>query len=394
VQTYERIHSNAKKVLEEAGFKLFSKDIRTILEGTGMAGYDEKTGHIHILKDYTQECIDRAPKKLKVDPGRNSFGLGGRLQLIEEKPAIHEEGYFINQEVRPATYTDLKWAVDYIANNTDVIKFSHTPIGVPNGNLYRMARIMHDNLPNDFLKGISMAEMGDKEVSQFVSPDWVHIFCGVESPLTEIPEKMGGIVRSARLGANLGLSTMPMSGTNAPQTPEGLLTLCHAEVLFMIVVAQTVCPEVTCIHYGFPCPTKNYYMMFGSIQHAMMNAAMAHLNMEVTKLPAMQSAGSTHQPYLNSESLEEGIKCRAFLRHVGFHMMRHAFGTTHNTNFFSFQKLVLDVEAERNKLGKEEGEIVIPEDKQACDVIIRKGSDPNYMEDYHTTQNIMCWDWS
>ena len=104
---YERIHKNAKRVLEEVGFRIKNIEVKKILENTGIAAYDETTGHIHILQDYTQHCVDIAPKSFKCDPGFNSFGLGGCIPFIEEEPG----------KFRPVTHKDLERAAKFISKN-------------------------------------------------------------------------------------------------------------------------------------------------------------------------------------------------------------------------------------------------------------------------------------
>ena len=58
----KRIHGDALRVLEEVGVKCVSMEIRKIFEDTGLAAYDDTTGHIHILKPLVEQTLATAPK--------------------------------------------------------------------------------------------------------------------------------------------------------------------------------------------------------------------------------------------------------------------------------------------------------------------------------------------
>jgi hypothetical protein len=59
-------------------------------------------------------------------------------------------------------------------------------------------------------------------------------------------------LRSARTGNNLLLIDQSIAGVSGPGSPESFLTQNHAQVIFMMVVAQTVNPGIACIHCGIP----------------------------------------------------------------------------------------------------------------------------------------------
>ena len=67
---------------------------------------------------------------------------------------------------------------------------------------------------------------------------------------------MEALVNSASAGNNLRLTTMPLAGRTAPQTPEACIVITHVEVLFMLTVAQTVNPGILCMFGGMPCTTR------------------------------------------------------------------------------------------------------------------------------------------
>ena len=78
----EKIHSDAIQVLEEVGVKCESKKIRHIFEDTGLAAFDETTGHIHILAPLVEQALNTAPKRDQYWIPENSFGVGLALVVF------------------------------------------------------------------------------------------------------------------------------------------------------------------------------------------------------------------------------------------------------------------------------------------------------------------------
>lgn len=391
IRTYERIHENAKRVLFEVGFKLKNPEIIRRLEDTGKAAYNDATGHIHIVYDplegidYTQECVDlavEAGKKYEYMPCFNSFAIWGAPFFVEERA-----------ERRPATYEDLKRGLRIAIEYPDLIKLWGRPVKVYKESQFESAKVLEEMAPG--IKEIGVEEMTDDEVKRIVREDWFHWLCAAQSPLSELENVMRSLVRSAELGANLILCSMPMGGISSPQSPEGLLTICHAEVLFMIVVAQTINPGIVCIHAGYPCPTKKYQMMHGSPELNFINLALTRLNLLVTGLPTNQAAASTNQPQTNAKAYEEGEKGRNLFRLFKFHMLGESFGFVDNLTAFSFEKFEKELEEERSARKKSNyhlNTLYIPEDPEVLEVIQRRGSTFGYMDDLHTLRNLTTWD--
>lgn len=393
IRIYKKIHEDAKRVLFEVGFKLKNPEIIKILENTGKAVYDNATGHMHILYDplegidYAQKCIDlavEAGKKYKYMPDFNSFAIWGAPLFIEEK-----------KERRLATYEDLKKGLKIAIQYPDLIKLWGRPVKVYQESQFQSAKILEEIAPG--IKEIGVEEMTDDEVKCIAREDWLHWFNAVQSPLTELENVMRVLVRSAKLGANLILSSVPMSGISSPQSPEGLLIMCHAEVLFMIVVAQTVNPGVVCIHAGYPCPAKRYQIMHGSPELNFINLALTRLNLLVTGLPTNQAAASTSQPKTNAKAYQEGRVGRNLFRLFKFHILGEAFGFVDNLaafNFEKFEKELAEEKSARKKIHDNLNAIYLPEDLEALEVIKRRGSTLGYMDDLHTLKNLTAWnDW-
>jgi len=70
--------------------------------------------------------------------------------------------------------------------------------------------------------------------------DWHDSICGVKSPLICMDNMMDALIRCARAGNNLRLTTMPLAGRTAPQTPEACIIITHAEVMFTLTLQNSL----------------------------------------------------------------------------------------------------------------------------------------------------------
>ena len=59
----EKIHTDALRVLEEVGVRCTSPEVRQIFEETGLAAYDDTTGHLHVLAPLVEQALQTTPKR-------------------------------------------------------------------------------------------------------------------------------------------------------------------------------------------------------------------------------------------------------------------------------------------------------------------------------------------
>jgi trimethylamine:corrinoid methyltransferase-like protein len=78
----ERIHRDALWILEEVGVACASSEVRKIFEDTGLAAYDEITGHLHVLAPLVEQALKAAPKRDQYWIPENSFGVGGTAPFV------------------------------------------------------------------------------------------------------------------------------------------------------------------------------------------------------------------------------------------------------------------------------------------------------------------------
>jgi trimethylamine--corrinoid protein Co-methyltransferase len=387
-RTYERIHETTKAVLSEVGIETRNEALISILEATGLAGYDATLGRIYLLPDLIDQSIESAAKTFSGDEGQNTLGIGGIPPfLYREKDAYP----------MPATYEELEHLIALVQENLDVVRFLSQPVKVHKGDPLKCNRIM-DRLQN-CIKVTCSAYMGGEDAVKWFAgrDDWHDSICGVKSPLACMDNMMDALIRSARAGNNLRLTTMPLVGRTAPQTPEGCMVITHAEVLFMLAVAQTVNPGMLCLFGGMPCTTRpDGNLDYSHDAMNLLNVAVARLNMWATGLPSVQSGGSTSEKTPNERAFLDGQRGRRTLCEFGVHHARHCFGALDNLNFFSEEAFQRDCEAHRKYLVSRKDAVALlplylPEDHQAFDVIQRVASS-DYHVDPHTTANLSAFD--
>ena len=387
-QTYERIHSTTKTVLAEVGIETKNEAVIELLEATGLAAYDATVGRIYLLPELIDQSLDAAAKTFVGDEGPNTLGIGGI------PPFLYREG---DQYPMPATYEELAHLVELVGDNLDVVRFLSQPVKVHKGDSLKCNQIM-DRLQNCIKVTCSAYMDGEEAVRWFAGrDDWHDSICGVKSPLICMDNMMDALIQSARAGNNLRLTTMPLAGRTAPQTPEACIIITHAEVMFMLAVAQAVNPGMLCMFGGMPCTTRpDGDLDYSHDAMDLLNVAVARLNMWVTKLPTVQSGGSTGAKIPDDQALTDGIRGRRILCDFGVHAARHCFGMLDNLNFFSEKAFLADCQAQREYLqnGCDDGDLkplYLPPDDQALEVIARVASS-DYHVDYHTTANLSAFD--
>jgi trimethylamine:corrinoid methyltransferase-like protein len=170
----------------------------------------------------------------------------------------------------------------------------------------------------------------------------------------------------------------------------GLLTLTHAEGLFGLTLAQLVNPGITVVHAGLPSIAniqKNYAVDLGLISHNIANLLMEKINKKLD-IPSIQTACTTSQDTPNKISEQEAANGFSLMKKYGFHQMRHSFGFLRELISFSVSKLERHIEickaTEPDQTPAFEME---PYDLEGFDVIMRNGSNANYMRDDHTVKN-------
>jgi len=336
---YERIDRQARKVLSTIGMNLGdSPEILQLLMDADAIDFDNTTsGLIPLKADYVEHCLELVPRDLPGDPGPNSFGTGGTPPF-----------YRVNGEntLRPATRQEFETIVSEADKWTNVIELLSVPVQTDKSmSDYDCARFMEKGFQG--LKMISTRNMADDEAS-FLSgkDDWLD-GTSLMTNLTPMSTMVRSFIRSVQSGNNLLLLDLSIAGASGPNSPEALLTHIHAQVLFMMILAQTIRPGTICVHGGIPGVVgPGGDLSYSSKSQALINEAMARMNLWVTGYPSAQSGGSTSLSDDTDEAIEESRVNRDRMRRYGTHIIRHAFGALGNLNFFSLHKFNEDCRIE------------------------------------------------
>ncbi len=335
---YNNINEYSIRVLEEVGVKITHKGLIKILESTGMAYYDDSIGRLIVLPDYTRHCQSIAPKEMTYDIGEETaFGVGGF-------PGFYRKTG--EDVIRQATKEEFINTIKAVSENTDVVKFMSEPCQVEK----RFPVIECMKLMNDLpiLKIGCSLYLEDKD-AEYMSgkSDWHDSICLMNSPLIVMSDMADVMIRSARSGNILRLTTRPIVGQTAPFTLEGAMVLAHAETLFALVVAQTLTPGIECIDGVMPGVGNSPDSACGGYLDNLLAIPQSRMNSWLKLLPSVHTCGSTEEDFLNDKALEESRWGRNLVRTYGIRMGRQSFGVMGGHKYFSLDKFKEDCRIER-----------------------------------------------
>ena len=386
---YQRIHANAKRVLTEIGINIVENQaLMDLLVEADAVDFDNETAlFIPLKREYIDSCLENVPREIPGDPGVNTFGTGAT------SPFLKRTG---DENLRPANREEYEKIIDTVGEQQDVVGIFSLPVACDKSiSLYEIARLMDKTYQG--LKMITTNTMSDDEVTFFNGKaHWVDGTSLITS-LAPMHNMVEPFLRSARAGNNLLLIDQSIAGISAPGSPESFLTQNHAQVIFMMVVAQTVNPGISCIHCGIPSVIgTGGTLSYSSPHQTFINAALARVNTWVTHFPSAQTGGSTSLPDVNPQALSDSELSRNALRKYGVHIVRHAMGALGSLNFFSLEKFLEDCARERcsrrifDAVPKDKGTIPLyfPGDDQSLAGIREIAEKGNPKAADHTLKNV------
>jgi trimethylamine--corrinoid protein Co-methyltransferase len=386
---YQRIDENAKRVLTEIGINIIeNQTLMDLLMEADAVDFDNETAlFIPLKRNYINQCLEQVPRRMPGDPGMNTFGTGAT------SPFLKRTG---DEELRPANREEYEKIILTVGNQQDIVGIFSLPVACDKSiSLFEIAQLMEKNYQG--LKMITTNTMRDDEVTFLQGKaQWVDGTSLITS-LAPMSNMVDPFLRSARTGNNLLLIDQSMAGISGPGSPEAFLTQNHAQVIFMMVVAQTVNPGIACIHCGIPSVIDaGGNLAYSSPQQTYINASLARVNTWITGFPSAQTGGSTSLPEVTPQALTDSELSRNALRKYGVHILRHAMGALGSLNFFSLEKFLEDCEKERHSkmvfdaIPKDKGVIPLyfPEDHQALSGIREIAEKGNPKNADHTLRNV------
>jgi len=337
---YRRIDENAKRVLTEIGVNIIgSQTLMDLLMDADVVDFDNETAlFIPLKREYIDRCLEKVPREMPGDPGMNTFGTGAT------SPFLKRTG---DDELRPANREEYENIIRTVSEQQDVVRIFSLPVACDKStSLFEIAQLMEKSYQG--LKMIPTNTMSDDEVMFLKGKEHWLDGTSLMTSLSPMNNMVGPFLRSARTGNNLLLVDQSLAGISAPGSPESFLTFVHAQVLFMIVLAQTVNPGISCIHCGIPSIVDSGgNLSYSSPHQTFINAALARVNTWITGLPSSQTGGSTSRSEVTEQALTDSELSRNTMLKYGVHILRHAMGALGSLNFFSLEKFMEDCERER-----------------------------------------------
>ncbi|MBL0713010.1 MAG: trimethylamine methyltransferase family protein, partial [Desulfosarcina sp.] len=368
----DRIHAEALAVLEETGVHCRDEEVRHIFEDTGLAAFDETSGHIHVLPPLVEQALTTAPRRDDFFIPENSFGIGGTA------PFVFDE---MTDDLVTPTLSHLA-EIARIAERSDVVHFMARGVLIPGQEVTVMDTITAHCRKPIYVAAVTDAGLDRAEALYRQRGRMTIQFSIINSPLNVIPDMIPPFLKCLRKGLPVYVSSMPMAGLSAPYSMSGLLTLTHAEALFGITLAQLVNPGIMTVHAGLPSIAnieKNYAIDLGHPAHHRANLLMEKVNRQLG-LPSIQSTGTTNAEKPGPQAEADAAYAFALLKTYGFHQMRHAFGFLKDLVSFSIGKLLHHIElCAAPQPGRFLDPVVEPFDEQGLAAIQRNASSPNYM---------------
>ena len=372
-----RVHEDALAVLEETGVHCRDEAVRRIFEDTGLAAFDDTTGHIHVLPQLVEQALGTAPRRSAFFIPENAFGIGGTAPFVFDDMA---------EDLVPPTLAHVA-EIARIADCSEPVRFMARGVLVPGQEVAVMETITAHCRKPIYVAAVTDAGLEQAAKLYRKRGRMTLQFSIINSPLNVIPDMLPPFLKCLRKGLPVYVSTMPMAGLSAPYSMSGLLTLTHAEALFGITLAQLVNPGIMTVHAGLPAIAnieKNYAVDLGHPAHHLANLLMEKVNQRLG-LPSIQSAGTTTAEKPGAQAETDAAYAFSLLKTYGFHQMRHAFGFLKDLVSFSIGKLLHHIElCAASQPGQFPELLVEAFDDHGLAAIQRNASRPNYMRDDHT----------
>ncbi|MCK4246786.1 trimethylamine methyltransferase family protein [Candidatus Bipolaricaulota bacterium] len=395
----EKIHESSLWVLEEVGVRVDDDHFLTLFGKAG-ANINRNERLVKLPASMVEEFVGMAPGEVLL-AGRNSENdllVGGRrVYLGTGGAAIHildlETG-----KLRDPILQD-QYNLAWLTENLDNVHFYQCPVvctDIPKevvsiNSFYAALAGTRKNVQEsatdsqaarDIIEMAAMIAGGEEALRErpFISfvTSWMISPLKLDIGTSRVLETV------ASHGIPVSLSSAPVTGSTAPATLAGLLTLVHAEELFGITLAQIV-REGTPILYG-PVPAvanmRNMAYLGGAVETGMMNAAAVQMANYIN-VPIYSDAGQTDSKL---PDIQAGYEKGANILQVamaGGNYIHHAAGMLESMLTVSYEQFVIDNDINGMALRALQG-IKVNDDTLALDVIKAVGPGGNYLTQRHT----------
>lgn len=401
-ESAERIHETAMRVFEEVGIEVNSDKALDLFRNTD-ARVDEQNRRVRVPRDMVMSLVSKAPPQvilhgrvkkhdLTLGGSRVYAGTGGTALNVLDRKDGHK---------RVATLDDLKEIARLVDNLENVHLFMlptyPTDVPVEKVDVNRFFAGL-DNCRKHVMGGVYTLE-GTKQVIRMAQtitgsarklrerPIISIITCTI-SPF-KIDQLYGDmLVTVARTGVPVVCPAEPLSGSTAPVTLAGTLTVQVVDSLAGVLISQLANPGTPVIFGSVASSTdlRDLKYITGSVETGLLNAAGAQMA-QFYKLPFYATGGMTDSNIIDAQSGYESSITNLLCALAGANFIHDAAGLMEFALTMSYEKLVIDNEILGIIMRAVKG-IEVNDETLAFDVMKKVGPGGHFVSSKHTRSHM------
>jgi trimethylamine--corrinoid protein Co-methyltransferase len=401
-ESAERIHETAMRVFEEVGIEVNSDKAFDLFRNTD-ARVDEQNRRVRVPRDMVMSLVSKAPSQvilhgrvkkhdLTLGGSRVYAGTGGTALNVLDRKDGHK---------RVATLNDLKEIARLVDNLENIHLFmlptypSDVPVEKVDVNRFFAGL---DNCRKHVMGGVYTLE-GTKQVIRMAQtiagsarklrerPIVSIITCTI-SPF-KIDQLYGDmLVTVARTGVPVVCPAEPLSGSTAPVTLAGTLTVQVVDSLAGVLISQLANPGTPVIFGSVASSTdlRDLKYITGSVETGLLNAAGAQMA-QFYKLPFYATGGMTDSNIIDAQSGYESSITNLLCALAGANFIHDAAGLIEFALTMSYEKLVIDNEILGMIMRAVKG-IEVNDETLAFDVMKKVGPGGHFVSSKHTRSHM------
>jgi glycine betaine---corrinoid protein Co-methyltransferase len=390
------VHESALRVLERTGVLVQDDESVELLRACG-ARCDGRRAFFS--EDLVQRALATAPSSFVLAGRRPELGLplggaDGRVFGSGSGAAYMLEG----RTMRPGTLADLA-ATAKLGHQLPGIDFNSDcmePLDLPEGVRTRRgthARLLATDKAIEWIASVDEDVEESARINEIVfGAEWharprALIVLNTTAPLLISGETARILLRWARLGQPVCMTSCVMGGTTGPATVAGVLSVQHAEVLAAVVLGQAAREGSPFVYGGLPvmASLRTGAAQFGAPEFSRMAVATAQLA-HLCGLPVRAGAGATDVHTIDGRAMAESAAGLSAAVFAGAHFLFQAAGMLSSFNALSLEKYVLDADLIKT-LRAAVDPVRGGEDDLAEDVIDAVGPGGGYLGQAHTRRH-------
>ncbi len=381
----ELVHRTSLELLEKPGVLVYSQEAVSLLSEAGAGVTQTREGEydawwVTIPPSVVKKALETAPSKVILG-ARNPdnqivmdakgfnvyFGSGSETNFwLDIKPET-----FVSQENpehkrtfptitrRRGTVTDLCQSA-HLSDNLENLDFFIRNVNIQDPDINESNKDVNkffaslNNITKHVMGGLTdfgqmdhvvrMAEIiagGQEELRK--NPVISFITSVIKSPLQVVDETAEKLIKVARLGLPVVISSSPQGGSTAPIDEAGMVAQVNAEVLTGIVINQLASPGAPVIYGAVPVRARmdDLHDMYGVPEFCYYNTSCAQMA-RYYEVPCYSTAGVGDAKVPGMQAAAEKMFTHAVVPRSAPDIVHYAFGLLEKTNTFCPEQAVLD----------------------------------------------------